>query len=85
MSNLQHVHMTATALGGLLGDLTRRVRRGDSMEGYIEYRAPNDDDPPGFRVRGSYRINNTQGQGGVRLIGKIPNTTTRQEKQEQPQ
>jgi hypothetical protein len=70
--------MGQEALAALLADMAARVRAGDSFEGSIEYLAPLDEEvPPGTYalVRGSYRIGNSMGQGGVRLIGATPDTT----------
>jgi hypothetical protein len=60
-----------------------RVMEGDSMEGSIEYLLPPTPDelPDGeghakwadaeFAVRASYRVGNSMGQGGVRMIGEM--------------
>lgn len=58
----------------MLEDITARVRAGDSFEGSLEYLMPTDEDVPAdteFMVRGAYRIGNSAGQGGMRLIGEM--------------
>jgi hypothetical protein len=55
----------------LLDDVRQRVASGDSFEGSLSYEFPWDgDEPKGFRVRASYRIGNSEGQGGMRMIGE---------------
>jgi hypothetical protein len=62
---------------GILDDLRSRVEDGDSYEGSLSYEFPwnrelgdpvTDPKGEGFRVRASYRIGNSQGQGGMRLV-----------------
>lgn len=54
----------------VLADMLTSVQRDDSFEGSIEYLTPTPEDPPcDFMVRASYRIGNSMGQGGVRMIG----------------
>lgn len=81
MSNLIPVAMDRNELYDVLIDIAERVTRGDSFEGNIEYFIPDEDaaDLGGwpsadaeFWVRGVYRIGNTFGQGGTRMIGMVP-------------
>lgn len=64
-----HVAMSKEQLLAILDDIRARVAEGDSFEGSIEYLMP---EPLGlegdFAVVASYRIGNTMGQGGLRLI-----------------
>lgn len=68
--------MTTDELVLVLRDMADRVANGDSLEGSVEYLMPEPLADPGidpdahFAVRASYRIGNTQGQGGVRLVGR---------------
>jgi hypothetical protein len=60
----------------LLDDIRHHVEIGDSYEGYLEYLMPYDEDmneveDADFMIKAGYRIGNLQGQGGMRLIGKI--------------
>lgn len=53
----------------LLDDIRRRVAEGDSFEGFLEYLIPDDPDSGAmFDVRAGYRIGNSMGQGGFRVI-----------------
>lgn len=74
MSNLIPQLMTYDELSGILADMAVRVREGDSFEGNVEYWIPEEGDHYGDRVavRGVYRIGNTMGQGGTRMIGRVP-------------
>lgn len=75
--------MSRQQLAALLDDISARVKAGDSFEGYLNYTMPMDDWPEGqkpenwpsddcdFWVHGAYRIGNTQGQGGLRLLGRM--------------
>lgn len=66
------IYQTREQLVTVLRDMTDRVEQGDSFEGYVEYLLPDPGDPPdGFRVKGSYRIGNLQGQGGMRITGRF--------------
>jgi len=58
--------MTRQDLAAVLEDMLIRVRNGDSLEGSIQYLLSEEDDK--WDVEASYRIGNTEGQGGVRLI-----------------
>lgn len=66
------VYLTTVQLLDVLDDIRERVSAGDSFEGSIEYLMPDEDDPAdGFRVQGAYRVGNSQGQGGMRMIGEL--------------
>jgi len=59
----------------LLDDIRHHVEHNDSFEGFVEYTMPigGDDqviEDADFLLRASYRIGNSQGQGGMRMIGK---------------
>jgi len=81
MSNLIPVGMDRHELAALLRDMADRAEVGDSYEGNIEYHWP-DEEMAGrdgwpavdadFWVHGVYRVGNLQGQGGMRVIGKVP-------------
>lgn len=65
--------------GDLVAHLTTildGVKTGDTLEGSIEFLLPfppaGDPEDADFMVRGSYRIGNRMGQGGVRLIRAEP-------------
>jgi hypothetical protein len=68
------VGQTKAELLHTLDDIRASVAADDSFEGFIEYLMPG---PQGtnpdadFEVRASYRIGNSQGQGGVRMIGEM--------------
>lgn len=68
------VPMSKDGLLATLYDILQGVDSGDTLEGSIEFLLPH---PPGdpedadFMVRASYRIGNTLGQGGVRMVGEI--------------
>jgi len=65
----------------ILDDVRFHVEQDDSFEGFVEYTFPwaeemgdpetDDRDEIDFRVKASYRIGNTMGQGGMRIIGKM--------------
>lgn len=65
--------MSHEALLSVLDDIRARVAEGDSFEGHIEWLIPEDPGAGHHRaaVRGAYRIGNTMGQGGMRVIGTI--------------
>jgi hypothetical protein len=66
------IPMDAETLAAVLHDMAAHVEAGDSFEGSIEYLMPAPGDPECYAmVRASYRIGNTLGQGGVRLIGTL--------------
>lgn len=69
---MRHVVQTKAELLAILDDIRTSVERDDSFEGSIEYLMPGplDLDPDAdFAVMASYRVGNSQGQGGVVLIG----------------
>lgn len=57
-------------LAVVLRNMADRVERGDSLEGNIEYHAAEGSDEL-YTITGMYRIGNLEGQGGVRLLGKV--------------
>lgn len=59
---ISHVGLVA-----LLRDIAARVECGDSLEGSLEYGATAN--PDEWEIRASFRTDNRNGQGGVRLIG----------------
>lgn len=79
--SLRHVPapLTLAQLLDVLDDIRARVAAGDSFEGNLEYLMPYPDEshPDGypdeveFLVKGNYRVGNTMGQGGMRLIGSL--------------
>jgi hypothetical protein len=66
------VNLSHEDLLTVLDDIRARVAEGDSFEGHIEWMIPVDDDAPArsFDVQASYRVGNTMGQGGMRMIGE---------------
>lgn len=53
----------------ILDDIRRSVEENDTMEGQISYNAMADGLEPGeFEIKGVYRIGNSMGQGGVRML-----------------
>lgn len=76
-SNLIPMKFTTTELASILRDISARIEMGDSIEGHIFYTAVGEyyDDlqHDEWEVRGVYRIGNLDGQGGVRMIGDVPN------------
>jgi len=76
MSRLVPKPLTQDQLVEVLADMAQRVERGDSFEGSIEYLMPGPfedlmeiPEDTYALVKASYRVGNTDGQGGVRLIG----------------
>lgn len=65
-------YMTKEQTLAVLENIRAVVAADDSIEGSFSYEFPNEDDPaePGFRVRASYRIGNSMGQGGMRMVGE---------------
>lgn len=65
------VPMSKDQLLAVLDDIRAHVAANDSFEGSIEYLMPEE---PGegvdFDVRAGYRIGNSVGQGGFRLIAR---------------
>jgi hypothetical protein len=67
---VDHVVKTKAELLAILDDIRQCVQVDDSFEGSIEYLMPTDVDPNAdFMVRAAYRVGNSQGQGGMCLIG----------------
>lgn len=66
------VNMSQESLLALLDDIRGRVAEGDSFEGSFQYLLPEDENAPAhsFDVQASYRIGNTMGQGGMRMVGE---------------
>jgi hypothetical protein len=73
MSNLIPHPMSKATLLTLIEDIREHVEADDSWEGWIEYTMPENGEAD-FQVRASYRIGNLGGQGGMRMIGKVPGT-----------
>lgn len=71
--------MTYQALSAVMHDITERVRQGDSLEGFIEWALPYDDDDAGLDdvdVTARFRYGNLEhGQGFMHIIGTIDTTT----------
>lgn len=65
----RYAGMTTKDFLDVLDDIRERVANGDSFEGYVEYVIP---DTPRegvtFDVRAGYRVGNSMGQGGFRLV-----------------
>lgn len=65
------VRMSPEQVAGLLSDMAARVAAGDSFDGTITYSTDYEsDDPelPQFLVTAIYRVGNSMGQGGTRII-----------------
>lgn len=72
---------TYAQVAEILRNMAEHVAAGDSFEGSIEYSIPtaedalpppaSDDDQPEVLVRAVYRIGNTMGQGGYRIVGTM--------------
>lgn len=70
---MEHVIKTKAELLAILDDIRAAVAGDDSFEGSIEYLMPGPlglDPDADFAVRASYRVGNSQGQGGYVLIGE---------------
>lgn len=66
------VPSTYPAVAALLRNMADLVEAGDSFEGSIEYGLPDvPGDPDEVMVRASFRIGNSMGQGGVRIVGTL--------------
>ena len=69
---MQPVGVTHDELESILTDMLERVKARDSFGGFIEYDAlaevPEGKD---FLARASWRVGNSQGQGGMRLVGEV--------------
>ncbi len=67
-----HVPMTKAELLAVLDDIRAHLEGDDSFEGYLNYLMPFDGDDLSvvdFRVEAGFRVGNSMGQGGYRLIG----------------
>lgn len=80
MQRMLPVYVTKEQLLAVLDEVKALVEDDDSFEGSLSYELPwakeigyPVDDPigrPGFRLRASYRVGNSMGQGGLRMIGE---------------
>jgi hypothetical protein len=63
--------LTKHELLEIIDDMRARIARDDSWEGFLNYLIPEPGDPEGTyaRVEARYRFGNTEGQGGMRMIG----------------
>lgn len=54
-----------------VNDIRDRIKHGDSFEGFLNYLLPEPSDPSEIvaRLEARYRIGNSEGQGGMRMIG----------------
>jgi hypothetical protein len=65
----RRVGMSLPAMLQLLDDIRRRVADGDSFEGFLEYLMPEEPtETRVFDVRAGYRVGNSMGQGGFRIV-----------------
>lgn len=65
----RRVGMSLPAMLQLLDDIRQRVADGDSFEGFLEYLMPEKpSETRVFDVRAGYRIGNSMGQGGFRVV-----------------
>lgn len=63
------VPMSKRQLLEVLDDIRARVADDDSWEGYLRYSVPEErGDGVAFDVQAGYRVGNSMGQGGFRLI-----------------
>jgi len=63
--------MTAEQVAATLADMSERVGRGDSFDGSISYYTDYEREQPDgfdFDVTAAYRVGNSMGQGGMRVI-----------------
>lgn len=64
------IPVTKERLLEVLDDIRSRVANGDSFEGSIRYLLPEDPEhADDFMVEACYRVGNSAGQGGMRMIG----------------
>jgi hypothetical protein len=65
--------MTKSELLALIDEVRELIVNDDSWEGLINWLMPDpaqgDDDGVDFRVEARYRIGNSQGQGGIQIVG----------------
>jgi hypothetical protein len=62
-------NMSRSDLLSLLDDIRERVAKGDSLEGRFHYLLADTNAEHPYDVAAMYRVGNTMGQGGCRLIG----------------
>jgi hypothetical protein len=57
----------------VLSEILYIVEHDDSFEGSFEYTMPEPGDPPDtrFRLRAAYRVGNSMGQGGLKMVGSM--------------
>lgn len=69
------VHMAKEDLLYAIDEIRAAIEANDSWEGHFSYNFPEDDAPinTDFAVRAVYRIGNSMGQGGMRVIGEFIN------------
>lgn len=72
------VTVSREMLAMLLRDMAARVEANDSWEGSIEWTIALEDDPNfdqevdnPVMVRAAYRVGNSMGQGGMRIVGTM--------------
>jgi hypothetical protein len=62
--------MKTEQLVATLREMADKIAAGDSSVGNISYTFPTDEMPQDdYDVKGAYRIGNSYGQGGLRIIG----------------
>lgn len=63
--------VTREELLAIIDDIRDLVQHDDSWEGYLNYLLPEEGDPANIyaRVEARYRVGNSEGQGGMRMIG----------------
>jgi hypothetical protein len=60
----------------VIDDIRARIAANDSFEGHLTWSFPEQSgDIFAFDVTASYRVGNSMGQGGMRVIGKYDTTT----------
>lgn len=80
------VPMSQPELVALLEDILERVKASDSLEGSIEWALPDEGGPEDAyaMVRASYRVGNTAGQGGMRMVGEMASEPAPRRMQTEP-
>ena len=74
---MSHVPRTKDQLIELLEYMLTAVRADDSLEGFINYIQPTEQDVPcEFLVQAAFRIGNRMGQGSMILVGTEPASTS---------
>lgn len=70
---IPHAKVAKQDLVTYLGAMRESIMDDDSFEGNLMYSCLEEDCDPGeFRVRIVYRVGNTEGQGGLRMLGVMP-------------